>query len=369
LPDEAPVECIEMEGIDGGEYLRQFARTAKRGRVPLSGAIALTHRCNLECAHCYLTGGMRGAEKRARELDAGRVCSLIDEIADAGCLFLLLTGGEPMLRGDFADIYRHAKSRGLLTSVFTNGTLIDREIAQLFSEFPPRSVEISLYGATAETYEKVCGVRGSFAKCMRGVRHLLDRRIRVKLKSVVMTHNVHELPAIEEIARRAGVPFRFDAAIFPRLDGDRGPIALRIPPEEAVAREMAVDGRREEWAAYYARRRDLPETDKLYTCGAGVTNFYVDPYGFLQPCSMTTDVRYGLSGGDFLTAWRDALPRFRERSADPSYECNRCETRVLCGLCPAFFRLESGSETVRSEYLCRMGKLRFRAIGMSGKIS
>lgn len=356
-----------MEGIGGEEYLRRFARKARRARVPLSGGIAITHRCNLECAHCYLAGSPRGGEKRARELDTARVCSLIDEIADAGCLLLLLTGGEPMLREDFADIYRHAKTRGLLLSVFTNGTLVDRKIARLFSEFPPRSVEVSLYGATADTYEKVSGVRGSFAKCMKGVRLLLDRRIRVKLKSVIMTHNLHELPALEEFARRVGAPFRFDAAIFPRLDGERGPLALRIPPEEAVAREMDGVDRLEKWAAYYARRRDIPETDRLYTCGAGVTHFHVDPYGLLQPCSMTTDFGHGLSGGDFLAAWRDVLPRFREKTAGPSYACNRCETRVLCGLCPAFFRLESGSEMVRSDYLCRMGKLRFRAIAAAAK--
>jgi radical SAM protein with 4Fe4S-binding SPASM domain len=343
------VDCIEMEGLSGEEYLRQFARKAKRTRVPLSGGIALTHRCNLECAHCYLAGSPRSVENQARELDTARICSLIEEIADAGCLFLLLTGGEPMLRVDFADIYRYAIFRGLLLSVFTNGTLIDRKIARLFSEFPPRSVEVSLYGATANTYEKVSGVRGSFAKCMEGVQLLLDHRIRVKLKTVVMTHNLHELPALEEIARRAGAPFRFDAAIFPRLDGDRGPIALRVPPEDAIGREMDGGGRLEKWAAYYARRRNIPETDRLYTCGAGVTHFYVDPYGVLQPCSMTTGYGYALSGGDFLAVWRDALPRLRDKTVDPSYACNRCETRVLCGLCPAFFQLESGSEMVRSD--------------------
>ena len=348
--------------IDSREFLRDLSRKAKHERIPLAGALALTHRCNLVCAHCYLPVRERGGSDATRELSAERVCSLIDEIAGAGCLFLLITGGEPLLRTDFPRIYRYAKSRGLLVTIFTNGTLIDREIAALFGEFPPRSIEISLYGATTATCGKVTGVEGSYENCMRGVRLLLDRGIPVKLKSIIMTHNRRELGAMEETAQQLGVPFRTDSALFPRLDGDRSPLALRIPPAEAVAGEVANGERMKKWAAYYERRKGIPSTDRLYTCGAGLTHFYIDPYGTLQPCSMAIHFRYRLSQGDFLAAWRDLMPRFRERKAGPGYACNSCDKRVLCGLCPAFFRMESGSETRRSEYLCRTGHLRFEAV-------
>ena len=330
--------------------------------MPLSGGLALTHRCNLSCPHCYLATNMSSETIRKKELRTGQWLSLIDEITEAGCLFLLLTGGEPLLREDFADIYRHAKSRGLLLTIFTNGTLITDEVVELFDELPPRSVEISLYGATAATYEKVTGITGSHEKCLRGIHLLLAHGINLRLKSVLMTSNSHEFFEIERMAKHLGVRFRFDSAVFPRLDGDRSPLSLRIPPEEAVAKETADEDRLRKWATYYGKRKDLPATDRLYTCGAGLTHFHVDPYGNLQPCSMVTHFSYQLSGGDFVKGWREVIPRIREKKADAAYECNRCERKVLCGLCPAFFQIENGSETLRSEYLCEMGKLRFEAI-------
>lgn len=356
------MDRIRMEGLGGREYLRELSRKAKGERVPISGSLSLTHRCNLRCTHCYLPLRERSGGEAAQELRTAEACALIDEIAGAGCLFFLITGGEPLVRGDFHEIYRHARSRGLLVTIFTNGTMIDRDTVRLFKEYPPRAVEISLYGATAATYEKVTGVGGSYAKCLRGVRLLLDHGIPLKLKSMIMTWNSRELGEMDGMARRLGVPFRIDSALFPRIDGDRSPLALRIPPAEAVAGEVADGERLKEWAAYYARRKGLPSTDKLYTCGAGLTHFHVDPCGYLQPCSMVIHCRRKLSGGDFLAAWRDMMPRFRAKKAGAGYTCNTCEKRIVCGLCPAFFRLESGSEMRRSEYLCRMGQLRFEAL-------
>jgi MoaA/NifB/PqqE/SkfB family radical SAM enzyme len=92
--------------------------------------------------------------------------SLIDDITDAGCLYFLITGGEPLLREDFPTIYQHAKENGLIITIFTNGTLINDKIIALFNEFPPHEVEVSIYGATASVYEKITQVAGSFHKCL-----------------------------------------------------------------------------------------------------------------------------------------------------------------------------------------------------------
>lgn len=357
------MECAGTAWLSDSQYLEQFNEKALRLRIPLAGSIDLTHRCNLRCVHCYL-GPQTATEEEAAKHEMGthKVLSVIDEITEAGCLFLILTGGEPLLRADFADIYRHSKANGLLVTVFTNGTLITDHIIELFDDMPPHTVEISLYGASARTYEKITGVRGSYERCVSGIERLLERGIDVRLKTILMLPNKHELFDMERMAREFGVRFRFDAAIFPRLNGDRTPLSLRVSSEEAVEKELADGERLRQWREYCRRLQDVAFPQTLYKCGAGLTSFHIDSCGNLMPCLMTRADKFNLSEGPFLAVWNDAIARVRERKAEKDFVCNKCEKQLVCGYCPAFFGLENGSEDVRSEYLCSMGKQRFEII-------
>jgi radical SAM protein with 4Fe4S-binding SPASM domain len=296
-----------------------------------------------------------------------KVHSVLDEITEAGCLYLLITGGEPLLRKDFAKIYTHAKENGLLVTVFTNGTMISENILDLFGDLPPKTVEITLYGASEATYKNVSRIAGSFQRCMNGIQGLLDRNIPLKLKTVLMTHNRHEFQDIKRIAEDFGVDFRFDADIFPTFDGDISPIELRVSPEEAVEIEMADAKRVVEWQNYYQKYRETTKNDTLYQCGAGLTSFHIDPFGNLQPCLMTLGYKYDLNTGSFLDGWDNTTPLIRNRKANNGNACMTCESRTLCGFCPAYFELENGSEETKSEHLCAMGHLRLQAITPQSK--
>ena len=124
------MECTDTTYPDLTRYLLDFNAKSARLRIPLSGTLDLTHRCNLRCVHCYV--GDSHHVERSAEMDTGKIFSLLDEICEAGCLYLLITGGDPLLRGDFPAIYRYARSKGLLITVFTNGTLISDEVLRLF---------------------------------------------------------------------------------------------------------------------------------------------------------------------------------------------------------------------------------------------
>ena len=128
------MDCAQTEWLSDKEYLRQFGKKVTEQRIPLSGSIDLTHRCNLRCIHCYLGNKEVINGKREEELSTTQWISIIDQITDAGCLYLLITGGEPLLRKDFGAIYRHAKTKGLMVTVFTNGTLITDDLLDLFSK-------------------------------------------------------------------------------------------------------------------------------------------------------------------------------------------------------------------------------------------
>ena len=344
------------------EYLDRFYRKAARLRIPLSGGIDLTYRCNLNCVHCYVGPQNDVREKQKEEMATNKVLSLIDEIVDAGCLELLLSGGEPLMRRDFSDIFLHAKMKGLLVTVFTNGTLITEDVLSLFHHYPPYLVDISLYGATSSTYESVTGVPGSYARCIEGIERLISKGIRVKLKTMLMTLNCHELHAMEQLARAFGVSFRLDAALFPRLNGDRSPLLLRVPPEDAVEKELEDAGRLESWKEVYGTEDGPPLSEQLYVCGAGNTGFDIDPYGILRPCLMVRNIMFDLCKGSFLRGWNGPIKEISNRKVSPAYACNDCRYYVLCGACPAFFELENGAEELHSEYLCAMGRAREREL-------
>jgi MoaA/NifB/PqqE/SkfB family radical SAM enzyme len=354
------VQCTERKWLSTEEYLEKFITMARQRRIPLSGSLEITSRCNLKCVHCYL--GPRGERIGYAETSAGKIMDIIDEITDAGCLYILFTGGEPLLRDDFPQIYRYAKERGLLVTVFSNGTLVTDKVAGMFRELPPHEVEISLYGATAPTHERITGVRGSYKKCMHGIKLLVENNIKVNLKTILMTLNIHELSEMQDIAKRFGSRFRFDAAISPSLGGDKTPLELRVSPEEVVAREFADDERVRQTEMLFDGSKEHLLNDELYGCGAGVTGFHIGSTGNLHPCLMVLDIWYDLNETGFFEGWKAMISRIKERKAGPDFPCRGCIKINLCGYCPAFFGLENGAEDVHSEYLCRMGDLRYQRI-------
>jgi radical SAM protein with 4Fe4S-binding SPASM domain len=355
-----PKEHTETNWMSNEEYLQHFnARTAEL-RVPISGSLDLTHRCNLRCVHCYL--GDSSYRLQQSEMSTKQILSIIDQVTEEGCLHFLITGGEPLLRADFPEIYSHAKRKGLLVTVFTNGTLITDSLLGLFKDLPPRLIEISLYGATAPTYEEITGVPGSYEKCIHGIERLLGSGISVGLKTILMTINRHEFFAIENLAKKYGITFRFDPALFPRFNGDNSPLYLRVSPEDAIEKDFADEKRSSEWKKYFEKTQGHVLSDKLYQCGAGITGFHIDPYGNLKPCLMTQNMGYNLTKGSFSIGWREVLSKIRDKKSGNAHACYQCEKIHLCGVCPAFFGLENGQEDIRSEYICALGTYRFQKI-------
>ena len=341
------------------ERLRQRAQA---GRIPVSASIALTHRCNLRCVHCYA----RTSADSQQELSAAAWCGMIDQLTEAGCLFLLITGGEPLCRPDFAGIYRHARERGMIVTVFTNATLIDDATIALFRELPPRLVDVTLYGMSEETCRRVTGVPDVFAACRANLRRLGESGIKLGLKTVAMTLNRHEIPAMEAAARELGVAFRLDGAIFPRYDGDRTPLEVRLPAEEVADLELADPDRAAKWSDFVKRHTHIPDVGTgtpLYRCSAGRTHAHIDPAGWLHPCLSVNHIGYPLAGRPFGEAWTAVGRDLAGRLMSEDSPCIRCMKHLLCGYCPGFSLLESGNESARCDYQCELGEARLRRIG------
>ena len=348
------------------EFIKAFGDRTEAQRLPLMGMLEITSRCNLRCVHCYLGPQEEQHKKRAAEMSTSEVTAMIDQMADAGTLYLTITGGDPMMRPDFPDIFRHAKMRGLLVTVFCDGVLVTDRIIELFRELPPSLVEVSIYGATAETYERITQVPGSFPKFLAGIGRLRAAGLRLGLKSVLMTLNQHEMLTMEQMAQEWGLKFRYDSAIFPCLPNRSAePMNLRVDPAQAVALEMANPKRLRAMADYFETRQNVPGAPELYQCGAGLTSFYVDPFGDVSPCLMTTKYRYSARGveGGFAARWRDDVSKIRTLLPEnPDHGCNSCGVRAVCTGCSAFHALETGREDVKSEYVCETTQHRVKAL-------
>jgi radical SAM protein with 4Fe4S-binding SPASM domain len=353
------MECPHIPNIQYSEFSMQLHDKAGSSRIPITGSVELTARCNLNCAHCYIRLPADSEEARQNELSLSEWRRIIDEITAEGCLWLFLTGGEPLLRLDFLEIYTYAKEKGLLIILFTNGTLITPRIADHLAEWRPFYVEISIYGATRKTYESVTRVPGSYDRCRRGIHLLLERGIPLNLKTVVMSFNKHELGEMTNWAAELGVPFRFDPLIVPKLDASREPCTLRLTPEEVVALDLADERRSKEWKELRKKfTKSLPEPQYLFFCGAGIGAFHLDFRGELCLCLMVRKPGYHLPSGSFKEGWGNFLVKVRQQKRQNPILCTRCELIPLCGQCPGWAWLENGNPEGKVEYLCQIANLR-----------
>lgn len=328
--------------------------------IPIDGTIELTQRCNLRCVQCYCCH-----DTSRNELDYAETCRVLDEIADAGCLWLLITGGEPLLRPDFLDIYMYAKKKGLLITLFTNGTLITEAIADHLKKYPPFSIEVSIYGATEETYEKVTRVAGSFESCVNGIRLILAGGLPLQLKTMALTLNRHEIFLMKEWAGSLGVEFKFDALLHPGLDGSKGPIGFRLSPEEAVGLDAADEEKSGRWIEVCGKSWDPVDPEKLFICGGGKYAFHIDPYGILRPCDMTRGLGYDLRGRSFHDAWSRLVSEVSSKKAVSGNRCAGCNIMPICNQCPGWAFLESGDMYGIAGHLCDVARIRAKTFGMA----
>jgi MoaA/NifB/PqqE/SkfB family radical SAM enzyme len=353
--------------LDDESWFRAFRQKTTALRVPVAAMLEITSRCNLKCQHCYLGDQTEQHRKRASEMSTDEVKGVIDQLVQNGCLTLTITGGDPMMRKDFADIYRYAREQGLMVTVFCDGILVTEAIMELFRDLPPRKVEVSLYGATAATYETVTRVPGSFPRACAGIRRLIDGGVTVELKTVLMTLNRHELSQMAEWAKELGVSFRFDGAIFPCLpDGAREPLDLRVSPEVLVEEEMKNPRMREVWRKKHELASASTPSQEMYSCGAGASALYVDPFGNLSPCLMTTQHRHSLKDRPLSRIWGEEIRDFRlKKRCAGSDSALGGSLRGLCSHCPAFNALETGDENVDSPYAAQLAKLRLKHLAQS----
>jgi len=345
-------------------------------RSVFSFDLELTARCNNNCRHCYINLPDQDREARKNELSFVDIKRIVDEAVSLGALYCLLTGGEPLLRKDFFDIYLYLKKKGILISIFTNAALITKKHINFFKEYPPRNIEVTVYGVTRKTCERVTRNPGSFDTFMRGLNLLLENGIKVRLKAMALRSNVHELHQIACFCReRTKDTFRFDPFLHLRFDGNQGRNeeikSERLSPMEIVAIEQA-DSERSQALEKNCDKLINPDLshvkcNHLFHCGSGNGSFTVSYDGFFRLCSSLwhLDCIYDLKKGSLAEAWQNFIPHVRDmRSNREEFlnKCRICPIINLCIWCPAHSHLETGELDRPVEYFCEVAHARAAAL-------
>jgi radical SAM protein with 4Fe4S-binding SPASM domain len=368
---------------DNGYVIKQHVGEGAlwRKRRPLLGQldIELTERCNNNCIHCLISRPETDAAARSAEMDTAFVQDVLHQAAELGCLSVRFTGGEPLLRPDFEELYMYARRLGMRVLLFTNARRINPHLARLFARFPPgEKIEVSVYGMHAHSYDTTAGVRGAFAEFWRGVTILRRYNISFIVKASLLPPNRDDLVELEAWAatlpamdRPVAYAMNFD--LRARRDDparNRRIAQLRLSPEETVAM-LARHPRYLPEMRQFCSRFMGPSGDLLFPCGMGHGSC-VDAYGLAQGCLALRhpETVYDLKSGSLRRALADFFPELRQRRAkNPEYllRCGRCFLKGLCEQCPAKSWMEHGTLDTPVDYLCAVAHTRARHLGLLSK--
>lgn len=349
-----------LEGASTAE--RALMVRAERHLIPLTGSMELLPLCNMNCDMCYVRLSRAEMESQGRMRTGEEWLTLGRQMAQAGTLFLLLTGGEPLLHPDFKEIYLGLKRLGMILTINTNATLIDEEWADFFAANKPRRINITLYGADGDAYERLCHYRSGFDRVVEAVRMLRERVVDVKLSSSVTPANVDDIPRMLRVAEELDVPMRMDTYMMPASRERSRPFDQqnRLLPEQAAA--ARIHALRDEmgpelFEAY--RAGILEQIDQFQprepqptpiTCHAGKCSFTVNWQGKLRPCVILTEPAADVFELGFAAAWKQVSGQFLQIRY--CAKCSACRLRPICRTCAAAAWLESGDYLGTPEYLC-----------------
>ena len=340
----------------------------RRMGLPISGTFELCKRCNFNCKMCYVH---RKGDTTENELTASQWLELGKKARDAGTVFLLLTGGEPLVRADFPIIYTGLKSLGLVVSINTNGFLLSDEIAELFIKNPPYKLNISLYGTDDESYQSLCGVP-AFSTVLKNIENLKTHGIQIKLNISITPDNCDKLDELYALVNRLGLNVKATTYMYPPVrtkDGKTGENSGRLSASKAAEYRVKWDeiryGKNEFLRRVKGLEKGLYLNDKEciepkdsgeeMRCRAGSSSFWINYKGEMSACGVMTNEVFDTATLGFEEAWQ----RVRASTAKIRLpkECTSCRYRHFCNVCAAVCYCETGSTDKKPEYVCELSRL------------
>ncbi len=360
------------------EFLNNLMNKGKLGRL----SFELTRRCNFNCRHCYTNQPAGSREERTQELSTSKILSLLEEAEAIGCQTIQMTGGEPLLRQDFATIYKRTRQLGMNVSLSTNAALITKELADLFAQYPPGDgILVSIYGLSDEEYEKTTGQKGGLDKVKRGLKLLKERNIQVSIRANLLDPQPgleQEFQAfVREFTHDEETPVNWPMKLSLRQYHDSDEANDRIKNLRFSGKEWVQRAIQEnpdyffvEMGAALCRLSGI-SGNKPFVCQAGIKLGAVSYDGMYKPCMVFGKSDFDIDLREHTLA--EAVAMTRERmltltSQHPNFEkqCARCFLRANCKSCPGRSDAEHGKFDQPVDYFCELAHEEARYFNLLG---
>jgi len=316
----------------------------------------LTFRCGIHCKHCY-TDCYNKPNYAQKELKTKEVKFILDKVYKAGAIWLCFTGGDPLIRNDFLDIYAYAKDKGFLISIFTSAYSMSDEIAIYLKKRPPFVIEMTLNSVTKDLYENMSQVKGSFDRVMQKISLISKAKLPLKIKTQVTKDNLSQLPMIKKFIENRGLKFYPNYDLHARLNGDLAPCNLRIP----LQRDSNLNRKKKQLDNDCQLSVQVaPDTlnANLFRCAVGGgDSINLDPYGNMFLCNLIRRPYFNLLKAEIKDAFGSLLPLVRNAVFTTESKCKSCNIREECFWCPGKALVETGDREAPIEDFCRLAHL------------
>lgn len=351
-----------MDCLTGETKWPQFIQEHFDGiRDPFTAGIELLPECNFRCVHCYAESDRKNAKE---PMSTSEIFKILDTLEAHNCIELFFTGGECLLHKDFFEIYRYAKEKGMLVSVLTNASLITQKHIDLWLEYPPELISITIYASSPEGYQRVTQNPNGYAMFQNAVQLLRDNQIPFELKCIGMKQNLDEILEIREFTRSLGLSNAVLAwDIRPMNDGSMNPIDCRVSAEDAFRIELADPERKAFWDYLAFDESKNTKTRRqlegyLYPCEIAAQFVFITYDGHMQGCVKAVNPRYDLLHGDFDEGWAFLGRELVEKKASPDFKCLHCDKIRYCEQCTGAFVDENGDPEKPVDFYCQLGEAR-----------
>ncbi len=345
-------------------FSKYLHRKGDRLGIPISGTFEITRRCNFDCKMCYVH---THDTSKDIELTADEWLKIAADAKKEGLLFLLLTGGEPLIRKDFPYLYSKLSEMGFVIDINTNGSLIDDDILELFKNYPPCRINLTLYGADNDIYESLCGNR-KFSVVLENIKRLKSAGISVLINCSLSKYNVNQIEKIYKISEELGIHIRSAAYMFPsmRSKGDIGNNDARLDPMETAKanilcrkleypiEKLRANAKDYQWIDGLECDDGTPAEKGVVRCRAGRSSFWVNYDGTMSPCGMLVEPIASLKEMSFKEAW-DKIRAETLKIRLPA-ECTVCKYKDVCHACAAMCYTETGAFDKVPKFICEMTK-------------
>lgn len=347
-------------------FERKLFQNATQKKIPLYGVLELTPLCNMNCDMCYVRLNKTEMESQGRLRTIEEWLSLAADMQKAGTLFVLLTGGEPLLYPEFQKLYLELHKMGMIVTINTNGTLIDEKWAEFFGNIKPRRINITLYGASEHTYDNLCHYPKGYKKAINGIRLLREHGVDVKINGSLVKANFEDRMKIIEIGEVLGAPVRIDTYMYPAVRERNRPFSLQSRLNPEVAAEAQVEIFKKEMDEDTFRAYIVSTLEKVENisagkeepccmrCRAGQSSFSVNWQGKLRPCIVMNSPSKSVFEIGLDAAWKQIVDETEKIRI--SSKCSQCKLRMICNTCAAAALFEEGGQGDVPEYICRYTK-------------